>query len=192
MATSVAPQRRQSIDRHRGSRAKPGVAMAHVALLLHAGLAGSVVIALAVINALVDPSVWWVLWVAWAWGMALALHAALAMPRWGWLGAHAAVSGLFCVGIVGTNLALGGGPWWPWVVTAVMALLAGHWLMAVRRVPLLAAQAVTSGILLAEVVIANLLHPSDRWDAGLSIAGAMLALCLAMVGTLVVTGRRSR
>ena len=50
----------------------------------------------------------------------------------------------------------------------------------------------TSGILLAEVVIANLLHPSDRWDAGLSIAGAMLALCLAMVGTLVVTDRRSR
>jgi hypothetical protein len=164
----------------------------HVALLLHAGVAGSVVIALAVINALVDTSVWWVLWVAWAWGMVLALHAGAVVPWRGWLGAHAAVSGLFCVGIVATNLALGGGTWWPWVVTAVLALLAGHWLVAVRRVPVLAAQAVTSGILLAEVVTANLLYPSDRWDAGLSIAGALLALCLMMVGTLVVTGRRSR
>ncbi|MGC4190555.1 MAG: 2TM domain-containing protein [Thermomicrobiales bacterium] len=175
-------------SQHRADREEPGAAK--IALLLHVGLSASVVIALAVINALVDRSTWWVLWVAWAWGMVVALHAG-ATFRWrGWFGANAMVTALFCAGIVGTNLALGGGSWWPWVVVAAVAPLVGHGLIAVRGVPLLAAQTVTSGILFGEVVVANVLHPSDRWDAGLSIAGSMLALCVLMLCTLILTGRR--
>lgn len=190
MAPLVVSHRRSGLDAPVPPRAEPSVA--HVALLLHAGLAGSVIVALAVINALADPATWWVLWVAWAWGMWLALHAG-AVFRWrGWLGAHAAVSAILCLGIAGTNLALGGAPWWPWAVVAVAAPLVAHGLVAIRRTPLLAAQAVASALLFAEVVAANALYPSNRWDAGLSVAGAMLALCLAMSFTLVLTGRRSR
>ncbi|MGC4107585.1 MAG: hypothetical protein QM753_14795 [Thermomicrobiales bacterium] len=184
MAVTMTPEPRRA---YQPARHDPGVA--DLALLLHAGLAGSMVIVLGAINALVDASMWWVLWVAWAWGMVLALHAGT-VHRWhGWFGAHAGVTGLFGVGMVATNLALGGGTWWPWVVVAVGAPLIGHALMAFRRMPLLAAQAVTSGILFAEVVIADVLHPTDRWDAGLSIAGSMLALCVLMVCTVILTGR---
>lgn len=190
VATSIAPRRRPPVPSPRISQVEPSVA--HIALLLHAGLAGSVLIALGVINALVDSSTWWVLWVAWGWGMLLALHAGIVMPWRGWFGTHLAVSAIFCAGIIGTNLALGGGTWWPWVVVAAAAPLVAHALVALRRMPVLAAQAVASGILLTEVVVANVLHPSNRWDAGLSIAGAMLALCLAMAGTLVLIGQRSR
>lgn len=164
--------------------------VAHLALLLHVGLAGSVLIALAAINALVDQSTWWVLWVAWAWGMVLALHAGATMRWHGWLGAHLGMTVLFGAGMLVANVALGGGFWSVWAIVAVGAPLVGHWLVVRRGMPLLVAQTVTSGILMAEVVVANMLFPSDRWNAGLSIAGAGLALAVLMICSIILTGRR--
>jgi hypothetical protein len=162
----------------------------NLALRLHAALAGSVLVGLAVVNALVDRSTWWVLWVAWVWGMMLAAHAGTTLRWHGWLGTHAMVIGTFGIGIAGTNLALGGGLWAPWVLLAASAPLVGHWMMDRRGTPLLGAQAVVSGILFLDVVAATILHPSVGWNAGLAIAGSMLVLCVLLVGTLLVTGRR--
>lgn len=189
MATSFASQRSGPRLVPRTDRAEPSGA--HLALLIHAGMASSVIVALGIINALVDQSTWWVLWVAWAWGMVLALQAGATYRVQGWLGAHSLVSGIFCVGIVGTNLALGGGAWSPWVLAAVSAPLIGHWLVARRGVPILAAQTVASGILFAEVVLAQILYPSDRWSTGLSIASSMLTLSVLLICTVFLTGRRS-
>lgn len=64
--------------------------------LAHAGLYALVMAVLLVIDVLATPGQWWVLWPAWGWGMALALHTGYLLG--GLLGGHAL---LFAVAGVG-------------------------------------------------------------------------------------------
>ncbi|MGB3330063.1 MAG: hypothetical protein WBA46_13975, partial [Thermomicrobiales bacterium] len=93
MATSLASHRDPFRKVLRADQEEPTGST--LAFLIHAGVAGSLLVALTTINALVDRSTWWVLWVAWAWGMVLAVHAGLSVRRRDWFGIHATVSGLF-------------------------------------------------------------------------------------------------
>lgn len=55
--------------------------------LAHLGLYAAVMLVLFIIDALTVPSVWWVLWPIWGWGIALALHTGYLLG--GLLGGHA-------------------------------------------------------------------------------------------------------
>lgn len=148
------------------------------AVFAHLALFIAVMSILALINVAFTPGNWWVLYPLWAWGTVLATHTAATFQWKGLLGAHAVFYLGLNAGLIGINIAQGGGPWSIWPVLGLGVPLVAHALIALGGVSLLRAQAVATGLgigLLALVAIVT---------GGEALAGAVTSA--ALIGILLV------
>jgi len=85
------------------------------------------IVALAAVNVLTAPGVWWAAWPAWAWGMVVAAHVGAALAwRSRLFGAHAGLFAVANLGFVRIDLAHGGHGWYYWPLVGWGILLAAH------------------------------------------------------------------
>lgn len=90
----------------------------------HAALYLAVVVGLVFINGMYSPDTWWVLWPAWGWGIAIALHTGYLLR--GHLGAHAAAFLVTNTGLFIIDSAYADSTWFYWPLLAWAIALAAH------------------------------------------------------------------
>lgn len=91
---------------------------------VHAGLYGAVMLILLVIDAATIPDHWWILWPAWGWGMALALHTGYLLG--GLLGGHALAFATANLGFFVIDAQFAESTWFFWPLISWAIGLAAH------------------------------------------------------------------
>lgn len=91
---------------------------------IHLGLVLAVFLVLLVIDAATIPDRWWVLWPAWGWGMALALHTGYLLA--GLLGGHALAFATANVGFFVIDAQFAESTWFFWPLISWAIALAAH------------------------------------------------------------------
>lgn len=94
------------------------------AWVFHAGLYLAVMAGLVLINGAASPDNWWVLWPAWGWGIALALHTGYYLG--GHLGGHIAAYIVSCVGFFVIDSLYTDQSWFYWPVIGWGVVVAAH------------------------------------------------------------------
>ena len=90
----------------------------------HLALYALTMVVLVFINGATTPGNWWVLWPAWSWGMAIALHTGYLL--WGHLGAHAATYAVTTVGLFVIDSMFTGRSWFFWPAIGWGIAVAAH------------------------------------------------------------------
>lgn len=91
---------------------------------VHAAFYAAVMLGLSVINALTTAGTWWVLWPAWGWGIALALHTGYLL--WGHLGGHLLAFAMANAGFFVIDATFAGTTWYFWPLLGWAIAVAAH------------------------------------------------------------------
>lgn len=90
----------------------------------HVALYAVTMVVLVFINGATTPGNWWVLWPAWCWGIAIALHTGYLL--WGHLGAHAATYAVTTIGLFVIDSMFTGRSWFFWPAVGWGIALGAH------------------------------------------------------------------